>query len=450
MAYGLLTTGFSPAPTAVIREEMNAAIHNAFGASLDLSDTSFLGFLVGISAERFGELWELAETVYSSQDPDKATGDALEALCLLTGTFRAAATPTATTLSLTGAPTTVIPAGNQAQSVTTPVITFATLADATLVDQTAWLANTTYAVGIVRKNNGNIYIVTVAGTSAGAGGPLTTSYGANVIDNTVTWRWVGDGDGYVTVAAEATVNGPNVVSATQIRTIATPVGGWSGVQNMLDAVPGTDLQTDESLRLQRGLDVVAPGTAPLDAIRQGLLLVVDVTSVTVFKNDTDTTDADGVPPHSIESLVRGGADQAIHDAQFAQAAAGIGTFGTESGTVTDSAGNTHTSNFSRPTELDIWVTITLNYNAGTYPTDGNEQVKTAIASFGNGLDVGFNAVSSALGSQAFSVTGVLDVLQTYIGLSDPPIAETTVPVGVRELGVYDTSRIVVVSSPITP
>jgi hypothetical protein len=53
----------------------------------------------------------------------------------------------------------------------------------------AWAINTVYALGARRTNNGNIYQVVVAGTSAGAGGP--SGMGDAIVDNTVTWRYVG-------------------------------------------------------------------------------------------------------------------------------------------------------------------------------------------------------------------------------------------------------------------
>lgn len=53
----------------------------------------------------------------------------------------------------------------------------------------AWTATTAYIVGKVVTNGGNIYLCTVLGTSAGAGGPSGT--GAVIPDNTVTWAYVG-------------------------------------------------------------------------------------------------------------------------------------------------------------------------------------------------------------------------------------------------------------------
>ncbi len=53
----------------------------------------------------------------------------------------------------------------------------------------AWAISTAYAVGQIRTNGGNVYVVRVAGTSAGAGGPAGT--GTGIVDNTVTWDYIG-------------------------------------------------------------------------------------------------------------------------------------------------------------------------------------------------------------------------------------------------------------------
>ena len=52
----------------------------------------------------------------------------------------------------------------------------------------AWQASRAYAVGDQVTNGGNLYRATVAGTSAGSGGPTGT--GASITDGGVTWTFV--------------------------------------------------------------------------------------------------------------------------------------------------------------------------------------------------------------------------------------------------------------------
>ncbi len=443
MSYGLTAEGFVPKTTQIAIAEMVAALRAVYGTSV-MHEKSALYVFVAIVAERLGELWEVGEQINASQDPDAATKTALDALCALTGTLRRAATKSAVTLTLTGTNATLVPTGSQAKTASTNKV-FTTLANATLVTLTAWAPTTVYAVGNRRTNAGRSYVCITAGTSAGAGGPTTTA--ADITDNTVHWRYIGEGAAAVDVAAEASETGPTVALSGDITSIVTPVSGWSSVRNLLDAEEGTNVETDETLRLRRVLELSQAGTSTPDAIRAAVLDVEGVTACTVFYNNTDVTDADGVPPHAVEVLVRGGVNQDIFDCLLANVAAGIATHGTTSGTATDSEGVSHTVKFSRPTEIAIWVildAVVHNGAGGTFPSDGSTQIKQAIVDWGDDQATGRNAVSSRVAAQAMTIEGVLEVpTLPLIGTVNPPTVSTTIAISSRQLATYDTSRITV-------
>lgn len=445
--YGLTAEGFVPKTVEVIRAEINTSLQNAFGSSIDLSDSSLLGQLVGIVSEREAIVWELAEDLSASMDPDAATGTLLEALCALTGTVKNSALPSTVALTLTGTPLTVVPASSRAATSSTDV-DFATLEAATIATLAAWAITTAYVVGDRRTNVTRAYECITSGTSAGSGGPTTTSL--DITDGTAHWKYLGEGAGAVDADAEATETGELAGVAYDISVIKTPVSGWSSVVNLLDADMGRDVESDGALRVRREAELAVSGTSTADAIRADLLGVVDVTAVTVFVNNTDTIDADGVPPHAVECLVQGGADQDLWDQLLDSVAAGIATYGTESGTALDSEGTSHTMKFSRPDEINIYVIINLIIDSDTYPTDGDAQVKAAIIAWGDAQATGKNAVASAIGAQAFTIDGVLDVTSTLIDDAPAPAVSTTVAISLRELAMYDTSRITVNTTPGTP
>jgi len=445
--YGLLPTGFVPKSEEIIRAEMEEAARTAFGPSIPLGDGTLLGHLIAITAASVAEVWEVAESVNSSQDPDNATGAALDALSALTGCVREAARPSTVDLTLTGTPATAVPSGTQASTDSTSVL-FETAADTTIVLLSSWTITTGYVVGDRATNAARCYECITAGTSAGSGGPTTTS--ADITDGTVHWKYLGEGTGAIDVEARSVLTGPLVAVARDISVIVTPVGGLSTVTNLLDADLGADIETDAAFRVRREDELGAAGTSPIDALRADLLAVPGVTTVKLFVNNTDTKDADGVPPHSVEALVQDGDDQDIWDALLASVAAGIGTHGTETGTSIDSEGTDHTMKFSRPEEVLIYVDVTLIYDADLYPSDGDTQVKTAIVAWGDARGCGQNAVASQMIAAAFGVAGVLDVTDIDIDDAAAPPNGTTVQISTRQLAVYDTTRITVASTPGTP
>ncbi len=454
--YGLTTEGLVIKTLDIIREEINTALRAAFGASIDLGDKSIFGQIVGIIAERLSSLWELVEVVNSSQNPDKASGSALEGLALLTGTLRPPATYSAVTLTLTGTPTTVVPVDSEVSTDSTDV-TFTTTDVATITLVPSWADATAYIVGDRVTTAGNLYECITAGTSdVGNGGP-PTGESDDYTDGTVHWAFLGEGTGTADVLARATETGPVEAFARDITTIVNQLSGWDSVINLQDANPGRDIGTDGELRLLREQELATGGSSPINALRAELLQVTDVVAVTIFVNNTDTTDANGIPPHAIEALVRGPDaptaefDQSIFDALLDGVAAGIATHADASGTpvigtATDDEGTVHTMKFSRPTEVPVYVALTLVVDPDEYPSDGDDQVKQAIVEYGDTVNTGKNVVASRIVAAAFEVPGVLDVVTCYIDDAPAPATETTVQISLRELAVYDTSRISVATS----
>jgi len=442
---GLDSTGLTILTQTEVRDEIDESEKTAFGQSVGISDDDILGRLNAIISEREANLWELMEAVNAASDPDTATGAQQDSICAITGTVRLAATTSKVTPTLTGTPTTVVALGSQA-SVTGTLEKFTTLLEATIVASAAWTDTTAYVVGDRRTNSGNVYLCTIAGTSAGSGGPSLEI--AAETDGTVTWRFLGNGTGDIDVTAESANTGPIVGASGDIITIETPVSGWDSVMNILDAVLGTNIETDELLRVRREAELAAPGTAPIDPLRVDLLAVTGVTTVSLFINNTNVTDPDGIPPKSIEALIEGGTDQDIFDQLLASVAAGILTFGTTSGTATDSEGNIHAQEFTRPSIIEIHTDITLLFDAAIYPTDGDAQVEAAIVAidYATGKDV----VASQIKAACFDVTGVLDVTFAKIGTAPAPATEVTVAIALRELAEQDTGRITVSSSAATP
>jgi uncharacterized phage protein gp47/JayE len=448
---GISSLGFESKTSDEIKEDIEAALKASFGESIDLTPQSNFGQFVGLMTERLLDVWNMGEDVYASFDPDSASGAQLDALCGITGTIREAATQSEVTLTAVGDEGTTIPEGS-AVSVESIGTRFLTLAEAELTAADAWQDTTAYVVGDIVTNGSSpsrVFRCITAGTSAGSGGPDEED--DDITDGTAHWEFLGEGDSYASIDAESEDTGPLVAAAGTLNVIESPVVGWDSVTNLLDADLGSDQETDAALRLRRETELRAPGNASVEAIRNSVLDVEDVTTCTVFENPTESTDVNGLPPHSIRVLVQGGEDEDVAAAILASKAAGIATDGSSSETVTDSQGIEHTIEFSRPTEKNIYVRVDLTYDADLYPDDGDDQVKAAIVAFGDAQRTGKDVVAAAVGAQAFSVAGVLDTPIVYIKKdSGPAVAATTVAISLFELAVFDTSRITVNSSAATP
>ncbi len=469
--YGLSTEGFLVKTLDILRDEIGAALQQAFGPSIRLDDQSILGQLVGIIAERLALLWELAEVVNSAQDPDSASGAALEQICLLTGTLRPPATYSTVTLTLTGDPTTVVSASQKVRTASTQV-EFETRTSVTITALTPWVLGTAYVVGDRVTSNSACFECITAGTSGPGFGPsgdpdyegdadgdgdVEAQTADDIEDGTVHWAYLGEGTGAIDVVAAAVTSGPVTAVARDITEIVNTVSGWDNVINVADASTGRAIATDAELRLLREQELASGGSATPNALRAELRKLTEVVSATIFVNNTDSTNSDGLPPHTIEVLVRGPEiqsdefDQLIFDTLLDGVAAGIRTYANPSGnavvgTATDDEGTEHAIEFSRPVEVPIYAVLTVIKDPDTYPDDGDDQIAEAIVEWGDLQNTGKNVVAARIAAAAFEVAGVLDVVTCFIGTAPAPGTSTTIDIDLRELATYDTTRITVNSS----
>lgn len=444
--YGVTPEGFVAKPLLVIKEEMENSLRVAFGQSINLSAKSVFGQFVGIMSEREALLWELAEAVYRSRDPDSATDASLDIVCALTGTLRKGEFKSSTILTCTGTPLTLLALG-RVVSVTSTGVKFVTagLSSSTIAAVSPWTSITSYFAGNRVTNTNRVYQC-ISGGISGVSAPSGTASVIN--DGSVQWTYVGEGTGAVDVFAESQFAGPYVALARTLTSIDTPVGGWQTATNLLDAVEGASTEADALLRLRREAELQGPGKSTVAAIREAVSLVgVDtsnpVTSCVVFENDTSATNVDGMPPKSIEVLAEGGVDEEIRAKVFEYKAAGIQAYGTNSGSVVDDEGVSHTVAFSRPTLKNVYVTVNVSKDPTTFPPTGDVMIKSAIVAFGDAQKIGKDAVASSIGAQCFKVAGVLDVTATLIGLFPAPGSSTTIVCNNRERAAFDTVRVVV-------
>jgi uncharacterized phage protein gp47/JayE len=446
---GLTSEGFEAKDLQTILDEIEAEEHSRINASLDVSEEEPIGQVNRIFADQLDQAWQALAAVYAAAYRRGATGAALDAIGALTGTERLPARKTTVTAVAYGDASTSLTADRVASVAGASSSRFVTLEDATLTAPDAWVAATDYDAGdLVTNDTGKIYYCKEAGTSDGSGGPTGTN--DTITDNTVTWSYVATADAAVVVDMEAETTGPYVVSAGSLTEIESPVSGWDGITNPEAGVTGRNVESDEDYRVRQEQSLTVQGAATVDAIRADLLTITiengyteDVTAAIVFENDTDETDDNGLPAHSIECLVLDGDDQEIADMIWSSKAAGIRTYGTESATVTDSAGDDHTVYFSRPTEVPIYLIVDVTADEDEFPDDGEDQIKQALVDFWADKGIGDDVIRSQLYSPIDAIDGTEDITDIKLGTAPAPAGTSNITITTRQLATFSTANITV-------
>jgi uncharacterized phage protein gp47/JayE len=445
MPYGVTETGFTIKPASVVLSDMQARFRALFGDSIRLEADSALGQQIALFADDIFDLWQVAEDTYNSAFSDTATGPALDQVAAMTGATRLPATKSTVELVATGDESTSIPAGRVVKNTATGR-SVSTLETVVLAVTDEWEILTDYELNdVVHNDGGKLYLCTGAGTSAPSTGPTGT--GAVIVDNTVTWRYLGTNDAFAFISAEELETGPNNHQAFELTIIDTPISGWNTIINPTDAVLGRSVETDSAFRLRRKALLATQGLATVDAIRASVLGVAGVVECFVFENDTGS-EVDGMPAHSVEPVIPTGqgTDAAITDAIGEAKPAGIYSHGSEGPfTFTDSQGFTHDIRFSRAEDLEIYIDITVATNS-LYPIDGDEQLKLALATWGDeNIGIGDDVFSQRVKAVAFTIPGVIDVTSFDLEDDPTPSGENNIFPDNREIARFDTSRIAVTS-----
>lgn len=449
--YGFTPQGFVPKPTAVILAELQSSLHGLYGAGVPLGAATYLGTMSALIADRAGSLWDLLQAAVSAGDPDAAEDAALEVIALYRLVFREGVLPSLARLTLTGVAGTAV-ARLSRVSISDTTVAFATDTTATLTAVPARAPSAVVPPDALRSNSGAVYYTVTGGTTGAGAGP--SGSGAAIADGSVTWSFVGTGGAAARdVLSYCTTDGPVPAPAGSLTQIDTFVAGWQGATNLLDAELGALRQTDESLRYTSEASLAGPGTGTPEAIRSALLRLTGVRGCTVFSNRGDTTDADGVPPKSIEVLITGGDDGAIARTIYEEAGAAEGLAGSTSVTITDSEGFPQIIRFTRPTIVPIYVAITVGRDAARYPAGGAAAVSNLLVNYGDAQHTGSDVLAFTLAGQAApriqdgvlreQVPGVTQVKSCAVGTAPSP-SGSSVTITRRQFGDLDSSRVAVV------
>lgn len=316
-----------------VLEELVDAARRIFGPGLYLGTDSQDYQFIATVAEKIYDSYQVAQAVYTTRGPAHAVGAALDIIVGVNGIRRKLATRSSVDLRLIGDPNTVI---NN---------------------------------GFVSDVNGHVWDL-----------PSSVRIGM-------------DGEVYAT----ATCRTPGLITAAidTITEIMTPVRGWTSVTNPAIAVVGNVTETDAELRARQALSVAQPSRTVLEGLSGALEEIRDVHREVVFENDTNMTDTNGIPGHSICVVVEGGDEEEIARTIFLKKTPGCGTFGGTEVIVPDQSGYSNAIRFTRPDYVDIYVDITLRKKAG-YSSDIPNRIRGLLIDYLDNFSIGLDLVVSIL------------------------------------------------------
>ena len=339
-----------------IMEYLEEQVRLIFGNDIYLGDDAQDYQLLSVFAAKLFDVMQLAELNYNNRSPATASGAALDTLVAINGLQRQPATASTATVTLTGTAGAVI-SGGAVQQVSTGYL---------------WSLPESVTIG---------------------------------------------SDGTAEALATCQQLGPTIAVPGDLSIIATPTAGWVSVTNAAAADLGRAMETDAELRARQAQSVANPSQTIIESLQGGLASVPGVSLVKVYQNDTNTTDANGLPPHSIEAVVEGGDDYDIAYQINLRKDDGVSTNGTESETVVDTMGQSHTINFSRPTQTPIYVSMTIKPLVGY---KGSDSIKAAVAAYINALGIGEDVYAAAI---------MVAAMQTMTSISAPEFNITTLQLG---------------------
>ena len=247
-----------------IRNDLIERYKQIYGEDIYLEPDSQDYQMISAYALKDYDTMQLLQIVYNNHSPKTAVGTGLSSLVKLNGIARKTASYSTCVLTLTGT------------------------------------VGTTIAAGVAKDDQGNLWDL-----------PPNLTFTETTMEVTAQCETLG--------AIEAGVG--------TITTINNPQAGWTAVTNEVPAVVGQPIETDVELRERQSISVAIPSQNMVDSTVAGIASVSGVTRYKVYDNDTNLTDENGIPGHSIAAVVEGGLDADVAEQVYLRKGPGGGTYG---------------------------------------------------------------------------------------------------------------------------
>jgi len=446
--YGVTDKGFVIKRLDEILEEIHTDLTDGFGFNTRMDPQSFLNVLIVTFGGKISELWEVAQSSYYAKYPSTAEGASLDNAVQYGGIRRGPNKYTYYKLHCTGVDGTIIRQGAVVATNTAPQMKLNAVSEFEITRS----AFNKAVVKVAAEETGQIYSVSINGvqysytsTSAdalailnGLAAAITISGYTVSVDSTNVLLKIEDQTAArsgvlvlsdnlttasVTVIADFATNdyGRYIFPNGTITEIVTVITGFDSVENLILPTYGRLQETDVELRHSYLAKSAIRSTRMIDSICSQLIdNVANVESATGYENDTDDTDSEGRPPHSVEIVVDGGDENEIATVILDKKAAGIQTFGDVTVNVATEYGDTVPISFNRPEYVYVWMKITLDADSSHLPTNYANLTIDSVVSDAASLHAGDNMLSQVFNDGIYATVGGV----TYVNIQ---CATTTNP-----------------------
>lgn len=476
MAYGLtkdgLITKTFDVVTAELRQELTANL-----GQLNFNDNTVIGNMVNIFAEREVFIWQLCQSLYDSLSPVYAEGISLDHNCALLGIKRLPATFSYVTAQVTAENFSVLPALTLAKMPTASTI-FSN-PDEININNESCTGIEVYVITAGRS----IYRITInneivsytkqldddipaiaLGLSNAINSKTSLALEATVNNDTINIISIDYQNKFSCILepsggiAISTVTNNVLYFAETIGEIPVPSGaltefislanGIISINNFNAGFTGSEIETDVDLRIRRKTILSLNGRSTITSIKSKLFSVTGVLAVTINENATAST-VDSIPPYSFESVVYGGSDELVAKAIWDYKPVGIASYGSSYYDITDSTNHVQRVYFSRPTQVYVFISITLTTTDG-FNSDSIEFIKDDIVSQMVSLELGQTLYYQSLYSIIYKQTGISEAV-IRLGKSYNPsdtsatMSTSNLEAGTREILVVEKIRITITS-----
>lgn len=299
-------TGLSTATSDELIATLTTGLELIYGNDIDLASNTPDGQQMRLFIQMILDMEDLLVQIYNMFDPDNAIGVILDQRCAINGIQRQAGTNTVTNVTI----------------VTSQALNLYGL------DQTA------QPVFTVSDNAGNLFQLVTTVTIATAS--------TNVL------------------VFQAAVPGAVLTIPNTITVPVTIVLGVTSINNPTAATTtGINEETDAALKVRRQKSVSLASQGYLSGLLAALENINGVTSAFIFENTSASTNADGVPGHSIWVIVAGTAASAdIANAIYTKRNAGCGMYGATSYVITQVDGSSFIILYDTVDSQNLFIAFT--------------------------------------------------------------------------------------------